>query len=247
MTGIHNAGHYSVCYVEAGAYQSGFPDDSNIAAADYGSAAKKYQMQGYSDEWWFDLNGFAGWTASNPTKFPGGTAADQANAANIAAGLDKRFGYCKTEGHDAAEADDLDGYTNKSASGASGGGWGLTQGDSQGFEAWLAYDTHNRGLAWFMKNDTDNAQSAVKAGADAYIIEECNYYKDPCGTKTVSGDVTPFLEAGLPVLNAEYTQDGESTLKFCSADNSAGIYGALFNVDLAGGTYSPCWTSNGSL
>jgi hypothetical protein len=27
---------------------------------------------------------------------------------------------------------------------------------------------------------------------------------------------------------------------FCSADESAGITGALFDVNLAGGTYQPC-------
>ena len=46
--------------------------------------------------------------------------------------------------------------------------------------------------------------------------------------------------AGKPVLNAEYTQDGETTAKFCPADTAAGIIGALFDVDLDGNTYTPC-------
>ncbi|MGH2882115.1 MAG: hypothetical protein ACRDPA_05345, partial [Solirubrobacteraceae bacterium] len=51
---------------------------------------------------------------------------------------------------------------------------------------------------------------------------------------------TPYLAAGKPVLNAEYTQDGETTAKFCPADTAAGIIGALFDVDLDGSTYTPC-------
>jgi hypothetical protein len=45
---IHAAGHYSICYVEVGAYQLGFPDNANFAPADYGNQAHQYQMQGYS-------------------------------------------------------------------------------------------------------------------------------------------------------------------------------------------------------
>ena len=41
-------------------------------------------------------------------------------------------------------------------------------------------------------------------------------------------------------LNAEYTLDGETTAKFCSVDESAGITGSLFDVNLDGATYQPC-------
>ncbi len=70
------------------------------------------------------------------------------------------------------------------------------------------------------------------------IIEECNAYDDPCAGS--GGDATPYLAAGKPVLNAEYTQDGETTAKFCPGDTAAGIIGALFDVDLDGKTYAPC-------
>ena len=46
--------------------------------------------------------------------------------------------------------------------------------------------------------------------------------------------------AGKPVLDAEYTQDGETTARFCAADLAAGITGALFDVNLGGKTYRPC-------
>jgi hypothetical protein len=49
VAAVHAAGHYSVCYVEAGAYQTGFPDDGDFARADYGYATRRHQMQGYTD------------------------------------------------------------------------------------------------------------------------------------------------------------------------------------------------------
>ena len=85
-------------YVEAGAFQTGFPDDSDFATSDYTNGSScTTQMQGYSNEWWFDLRGFAGWSSSDPGVFPSGSAADQAAAANIAAGLGDRFYWCALE------------------------------------------------------------------------------------------------------------------------------------------------------
>jgi hypothetical protein len=240
---IHAAGHYSICYVEAGAQQTGFPDAASFAAADYtnGSNLETTQMQGYANEHWFNLRGFKGWSASAPTTFPSdglSTATeDSAAAADIATGLAQRFAWCKLEGHDAVEADDLDGYTNKSQTGAAGGGWGLTQADAAGFERWLAHQTHAAGLAIFQKNDSANA-AVDEPLFDGVVTEECNYYDDPCSG--ASGDWTAYLAANKPVLNAEYTSDGETTTKFCQADEAAGIAGALFDLALDGKTYQPC-------
>ena len=181
-----------------------------------------------------------GWAPSHQVY--SGSAADQAAAANIAAGMAQRIAGCKAEGQDAIEPDDLDGYTNPSQTGASGGGWGLTQAAAAGYEQWLAYTAHNDGLAIFQKNDPANSATDV-ASFDGMIIEECNSFDDPCAGN--GGDATPYLSAGKPVLNAEYTQDGETASKFCPADVAAGISGALFDVNLAGGTYSPCQTGSG--
>ncbi|HEX3834069.1 MAG TPA: endo alpha-1,4 polygalactosaminidase [Solirubrobacteraceae bacterium] len=236
VTQLHATGKYSICYIEAGAQQAE-PDQSHFAAADYGNAAKKYAMQGWPGEYWYDTLGFAGWSASSPNAFLGGSANDQSIAADIAAGMAQRIAGCAAEGQDAIEPDDLDGYTNPGATGVAGGGWHLTQAAAQGYEAWLAYTAHADGLAAFQKND--GANSAAEVGNfDGLIIEECNYYKDPCAGS--GGDATPYLNAGKPVLNAEYSDDRETTAKFCSADTAAGITGALFNVNLDGKTYQPC-------
>ena len=47
------------------------------------------------------------------------------------------------------------------------------------------------------------------------------------------------------MLNAEYTDDGETTQKFCTADNKLGITGALFSVDLDGSSYASCTEGRG--
>jgi Glycoside-hydrolase family GH114 len=228
---LHAAGKYSICYIEAGAQQAE-PDSSNFAASDYtnGSNPQTTEMQGWPGEYWYDIRGFANYVAGDPSTMTGA-------AVNIAAGLGQRIKDCAVEGQDALEPDDLDGYDNPSQTGAAGGGWGLTQADSAGFERWLAYTAHSDGLAVFQKNDPANA-SVDEPLFDGMIIEECNFYDDPCAGS--GGDATPYLAAGKPVLNAEYTQDGETTAKFCPADTAAGIIGALFDVNLDGSTYTPC-------
>jgi Glycoside-hydrolase family GH114 len=231
---IHAAGHYGVCYVEAGAFQAGFPDDSDFAESDYGHRAKRYEMQGYSNEWWFDIAGFKNYVAGRPSRLAGA-------AVNIAAGLNDRFRWCALEGQDAVEPDDIDGYTNRSATGAKGGGWGLTRADSAGFERWLAYQAHEDGLAVLQKNDSANAK-VDEPLFDGVLSEECNDYKDPCAGK--GGDWDAYLSAGKPVLNAEYRQDGETASKFCRADDHWRIWGAGFSVDLNGpSTYDVCWNA----
>jgi hypothetical protein len=238
---MHVANKYAICYVEAGAYQKGFPDDGNFAVADYGATGsypnqqfnRRYQMDGYPDEYYLNIAGFAGYT-------PGATLTG--TAANIATALGERIAGCHAEGQEAIEPDDLDGYTNESASGAKGGGWGLTQADAAGFEQWLAYTAHRDDLAIFQKNDGANTAADYRT-FDGMIIEECNAYDDPCGA---GGDnVQDYVNASKPVLNAEYTQDGETTAKFCSADDALGINGSLLSVNLDGSFYQSCTKGRG--
>jgi hypothetical protein len=232
------AGHYSICYVEVGAFQLGYPDDSSFAPADYGNRAKRYQMQGYPDEWWLDIAGFRNYVAGKSSTLTGA-------AVDIARGLAARFRWCALERQDAVEPDDLDGYTNASNTGAKGGGWGLTRADSAGFERWIAHQVHADGLAVFQKNDPANERTGVSL-FDGVITEECNRYVDPCaGT---GGDWNSYLTRGKPVLNAEYKQDGETKAKFCPADRRWGIWGALFDVNLNGAaTYGVCWNAKSRL
>ncbi len=235
---IHRAGHYSICYVEVGAFQTNFPDNSHFAPADYGYRAKRYNYVGYSNEWWFDTRGFANYVPGHPETLTGA-------ARNIAWALAFRFKWCKREGHDAVEPDDTEGYTSVSVTNAPGAGWGLTQADAQGFERWIAHTVHANGMAVFQKNDPMNAAVNVRT-FDGVITEECNYGRDPCAGR--KGDWNVYLAAHKPVLNAEYRQDGEKASKFCRADQRWGIWGVLFSVNLDGASaYKVCWNAKNQL
>jgi hypothetical protein len=227
---LHAAGKYSICYIDAGAYEAGRPDGRDYAPADYGARARRYAMRGWPGEWWLNIAGFRRYLTGRHRTLRGA-------AINIATAVAKRIHRCALEGQDALEPDDTDGYTNRGVTGVPGGGWHLTRADAAGFERWLAYRAHADGLAIFQKNDAANAARNVGT-FDGMIVEECNHYRDPCAGP--GGDATPYLRAGKPVLNAEYVQDGETRSRFCPADIRAGITGALFGVSLSGGVYEPC-------
>lgn len=230
VAALHASGKYSICYVDAGAYQTGFPDDRDFAPADYGDRARRYGMRGWPGEWWLNITGFRDYV-------PGRASTLTGSAVNIAAALARRIRWCALEGQDALEPDDTDGYTNRGLTGVRGGGWHLSRADAAGFERWLAHQAHADGLAIFQKNDAANAATNART-FDGMIVEQCNYFRDPCAGP--HGDATPYLRLGKPVLNAEYTADGESRSRFCPGDLRAGITGALFNVALNGAVYRPC-------
>lgn len=232
VAALHASGHYAVCYVDAGAYQTGWPDDADFAPADYGHGARRYGMRGYGNEWWLDIRGFRGYRDGRRGGLTGA-------ARDIAVALGRRIRWCRREGQDALEPDDIGAYTQRGDSGVPGGGWGITRADERGFERWLAYTAHRDGLAVMQKNDPADAGTDVRL-FDGALSEECNRYADPCAGP--GGDWDSYLRAGKPVLNAEYVQDGEATARFCAADLRAGIWGALFSVSLNGARdYRVCW------
>ena len=83
----------------------------------------------------------------------------------------------------------------------------------------------------FEKNDPEQARQ-LEPHFDAALDEQCNQYSE-CGA------YRPYLRAGKPVLNAEY----KASLfpSFCASDARAGIMGVLYNLDLNGRLYKPCW------
>jgi hypothetical protein len=137
-----------------------------------------------------------------------------------------RFQICQQNGFDAVEPDNMDGYTNRT-------GFNLTAGDQLAYDEWVASEVHSLGMAVFQKNLPEQA-TALQPYFDGAIDEQCNQYSE-CSS------FRPYLAAvpAKPVLNAEYKNSLYP--KFCSADNAAGIMGALFDTALDGKTYSTCW------
>ena len=96
----------------------------------------------------------------------------------------------------------------------------------------LADYMHSLGLSWFLKDPDDigNASyaDAMFSLADGVLTEQCNQY-DTC-------QYLSEYEHTKAILNAEYSI---SLSSFCSADDTAGINGVLFPVDL-NGPRQPC-------
>jgi hypothetical protein len=136
-----------------------------------------------------------------------------------------RFKQCQQKGFDAIEPDNIDSYQNSP-------GFSTSAADQLAYNEWLAMAAHGLGLAIFQKNDLEQVRT-LEPYFDGILNEECNKYSE-CDT------LAAYPAAGKPAWNAEYTDDGETTAKFCSADASANIIGALFSLDLDGSVFQPC-------
>ena len=139
--------------------------------------------------------------------------------------MQNRFEVCRQKGFDAVEPDNIDSYQNQP-------GFSTTGADQLAYNEWLAATAHGLGLAILQKNDLDQVRT-LEPYFDGILDEECNRYSE-CDT------LAPYTAAGKPAWNAEYTEDGETTAKFCTADQNAGIVGALFGLDLDGTVFEPC-------
>jgi hypothetical protein len=137
-----------------------------------------------------------------------------------------RFQMCKQKGFDAVEPDNIDGWENDT-------GFPISAQDQLNYNQWVAGEVHSLGLAVLQKNDPEQA-AKLQPYFDGVLDEQCNEFSE-CSS------FAPYLKAGKPVLNAEYNV---STSQFCPSDNSAGIMGALYNLNLDGKRYEPCWSGS---
>jgi hypothetical protein len=92
---------------------------------------------------------------------------------------------------------------------------------------------------WQLQGRIDNRENvaaydvrALQPHFDGALVEQCNQYSE-CGA------YRPYLRAGKPVLNAEYRPSLYP--RFCTAENRAGLIGALYNLALNGRRFRPCW------
>ena len=138
--------------------------------------------------------------------------------------MTRRLQMCARKRFDAVEPDNMDGYSNPS-------GFKLTARNQLAYDDWVAGQAHRLGLAVFEKNDPEQARR-LEPHFDGVLDEQCNQYSECDAYRS-------YLSAGKPVLNAEY----EPSLfpGFCAADARAGIMGVLYNLDLNGRLYKPCW------
>jgi hypothetical protein len=139
--------------------------------------------------------------------------------------LTQRFQMCRDKGFDAVEPDNLDSYQNSP-------GFPTSAADQLAYNQWVATTVHGLGLAVLQKNDLDQIPDLV-GWFDGILDEECNQFNE-CDT------LAPYVQAGKPAWNAEYTDDGQTTASFCAKDAAAGIVGALYSLALDGTVFQPC-------
>jgi hypothetical protein len=103
--------------------------------------------------------------------------------------MTKRLDLCRAKGFDGVEPDNIDGYSNST-------GFSLKAADQLAYNRFLATQAHARGLSIGLKNDLGQA-AALEPSFDFAVNEQCFQYNE-CNL------LSPFLNAGKAVFNAEY-------------------------------------------
>lgn len=140
---------------------------------------------------------------------------------NVAEIMTERLSLAMQKGCDGVEADNMDAYLNDS-------GFDLTASDQLAFNKFIANEAHKRGLSIGLKNNLEQIPALVDF-FDFSVNEQCHEY-DECDT------LKSFIQAGKPVLNAEYLQkysnDPSERQALCSTAEKAQFSTLILPLDL---------------
>lgn len=180
-----------------------------------------YFSAGSWEDWRDDADDFEQAALGNPLDgWPGEKWLD-VRASSLEAVMEARLDLAAEKGCDGVEPDNVDGYTNDS-------GFPLSGNDQLAYNRFLASAAHERGLLIGLKNDLDQISELV-AAFDFAVNEECYEY-DECER------LTPFIEAGKPVLHAEYAEtlvnDSEARALFCDEMVALGLSSMVLPLEL---------------
>jgi hypothetical protein len=192
VASLHQAGHKVACYIDAGTWENERPDASEFPASVLGNS------NGWPGEKWLDIR----------------------QVSVLAPIMNARMELCKSNGYDAVEFDNIDGYSNST-------GFPLTAQDQLVYDTWLANQAHTLGLSVALKNDTDQI-STLLPYFDWDLDEQCIQYNE-CDT------LLPFIQAGKPVIDVEYVEYQSSTgapSSFCPKLNAMDINGQQRDLNL---------------
>lgn len=167
-----------------------------------GRKAVCYFSAGSSENWRPDYGSFPKSVLGKPMDgWAGENWLDIRNIDALAPIMRARLDLCKKKGFDGVDFDNVDGYTNDT-------GFPLTSADQLRYNAFLANEAHKRGLTAALKNDLNQIPILVNY-FDYAVNEQCFYYKE-CSL------LKPFIDAGKPVFNIEYS--GSNTTIFQQAN-----------------------------
>src|SRR3954451_20715684 len=192
---LHARGRRVVCYLSAGSFERGRPDAASFPAVVLGRP-----LEGYPDERWLDIRRL---DVLGPV-------------------MERRLDLCRRKGFDGVEADNVDGYTNRS-------GFPLTGADQLAYNRFLARAAHARGLSIGLKNDLDQA-AALEPDFDWALVEQCFQYRE-------CGEARPFTRAHKAVFEVEYSLPRRA---FCARARARGFMAMRKRLSL-GAWRQPCW------
>jgi len=192
---LHAVGRRAVCYFSAGSWEPGRPD-----AGEFPEAVKGLALEGWEQERWLDIRRL---DVLGPI-------------------MERRLDLCRRKGFDGVEADNVDGYANRT-------GFPLTAADQLRYNRFLADAAHARGLSIGLKNDLEQA-AALEPHFDFAIVEQCFQYGE-CGL------LDPFARAGKAVFAVEYDLPAAS---FCAQAAARGFMAMRKRLALDAWR-EPCW------
>ena len=133
----------------------------------------------------------------------------------------ERLDLAAEKGCDGVEPDNVTGFSNDT-------GFDLSAADQLDFNRFLADAAHARGMAVALKNDLEQIDALVEF-FDLAVNEQCHEF-DECDA------LQPFLDAGKPVLNAEYlntfVDDAAARAGLCTDALARGMQTLVLPIDL---------------
>jgi hypothetical protein len=202
----------------------GFDNSAAVVTTLHGKGAKVvcYISAGSYENYRPDAGSFPSGVLGRSNGWPGEKWLDIRDLNTLGPIMSARLDMCKSKGFDAVEVDNIDGYQNAT-------GFPLTSSSQATYNQYLANAAHARSLAAFMKNDSDQVTQQV-GWFDGIVVEQCFEY-DECDM------YQPFITAGKPVLEAEYSLP---TAQFCSDANTRRFSAIKKDLNLTA-TRATCW------
>ena len=149
-----------------------------------------YFSAGSAENWRPDYGQFASGDLGNDLDGWAGERWVDVRSTNVRNIMLARLDQAQNKGCDGVEPDNVEGIGNNP-------GIDYTANDQLAYIRFLATAAHDRGLAIALKNDLPQVTALVDA-VDLMVNEECHQFGTECDL------LQPFINAGKPVLNAEY-------------------------------------------
>lgn len=191
-----------------------------------GARAVCYVDAGTWERWRPDAAAYpASVKGADVEEWPGEKWLDVRDTAALLPIVEARVAQCAKAGFDAVEFDNVDGWANST-------GFPLTAAHQLRHNRSIAAVARKHGLAVGLKNDLDQVKDLV-GNFDFAVNEQCRQF-DECGL------LKPFLDAGKPVVQIEYSDRGARTGGFCAQANAAGRSAVLKQLSLKATPWTPC-------